>query len=198
LFKVLTFSLVIAALFLACVKGDNAVQKTETFTVNDLRQEVHWHADFAVFIEGEQLVFNSEEYITTENFTVAEYVHIHKPYYSVVHVHREQTTWSEFFETLGWELSATCLIFDQKKYCSSEDKSLIFYVNDVQVDSITFLEISDLQRVLISYGNPSPKELSRQLGIVGSESCILSELCLDRVPETDDYPEPCSGRSNCN
>ncbi len=198
MFKVLILSLVIASLFFACGEGDNSVKKKETFTVNELRQEVHWHADFVVFIEGAQIVFNSGEYVTTEDFTVAEYVHIHEPYYSVVHVHREQTTWSEFFETLGWELSATCLIFDQKKYCSNEEKSLIFYVNDVQVDSITFLEISDLQRVLISYGNLSKKELSQQLEIVGKESCILSELCLDRVPETDGYPEPCSGRSSCN
>ena len=198
MFKVVILVLVLAPLFFACGRGDNSVEKKETFTVNDLRQEVHWHADFVVVIEGEQIVFNSGEYVTTEDVTVAEYVHIHKPYYNVVHVHREQTTWSEFFETLGLELMETCLIFDQKKYCSNESKSLIFYVNDVQVDSITFLEISDLQRVLISYGNPSQKELSQQLETVGNESCILSEFCLDRIPETDDYPEPCSGRSSCN
>ena len=194
LFKTLAFLLMVIFFLGACNSDDT---ESMVFSVSDLRQEVHWHADFAVFINGKQIDFDAKHYITTEKFHVDEYVHIHDPFYGVVHVHREQTTWSEFFKTLGWELSERCFISDSEEYCSNGSKKLSFYVNGVQIDSITFLEISDLQRVLIRYGS-QPNGLTQELDAIGTEACILSEICMDRMPETGAYPEPCSGRSSCN
>ncbi len=195
LFK--TFAVLIMAIsFLGACSSDDT--EPIVFSVSDLRQEVHWHADFAVFINGMQINFDEKHHITTEKFHVDEYVHIHDPFYGVVQFHREKTKREKFFKTLGWELSERCFISDSEEYCSNGSDKLNFYVNGVQIDSITFLEISDLQRVLISYGSQLNAGLIQELGAVGTEACILSELCIDRMPEIDEHPEPCSGRSSCN
>src|SRR5690606_27054635 len=56
-----------------------------------LRQEVHWHADFAIYINGERLDFSDERYVSDEENPISPNAHIHHPRYHVVHVHREST-----------------------------------------------------------------------------------------------------------
>ena len=171
------------------------------------RVPVHWHADYAVFIEGEQVLFDDEDYFSTEDEVVNASVHIHKPRTSVVHVHRSLTTWREFFESLDFELTdgttlagqqgaPTCLTLpDGDEHCQDGESTFKFIVNGVQVDGVADTEIADIDRVLISYGPETIEEVMRdQWPQVSDEACIPSGRCLERGSPED---EPCGVGEVC-
>ena len=76
-------------------------------------------------------------------------------------------------------------------------KTLKFYLNGIRADGIAFEEIGNLDRLLISYGAESDEQVrAEQLSRVTDQSCIPSELCIDRIPPNEP-PEQCSGRGAC-
>lgn len=175
-----------------------------------LRQAIHVHADFALFIDGQPFDFNQERFVShDEADEKSPYVHIHPPRASVVHVHMSGTTWDEFFRSLGFELQdatvpgaaagRACLKTpDGARLCSGEGgKTLKFYLNGIRADGIAFEEIGNLDRLLISYGAESDEQVrAEQVSRVTDQSCIPSELCIDRIPPNEP-PEQCSGRGAC-
>ncbi|MGI8927351.1 MAG: hypothetical protein ACR2HN_12015 [Tepidiformaceae bacterium] len=177
----------------------------------ELRQPVHWHADFALFVRGQRFDFSGPQFVSTEDRHLSENVHIHEPRYSVVHVHTEQTTWDEFLRSLGFELTdpsfagttaaSTCLqLPSRERLCGGGPETFKFYANGVRVDGIANVDVSDLDRVLISYGPETPEQVLRdQLPQLSDQACIPSELCLDRLPPGGIEKEPCSkSGTTCN
>lgn len=158
-----------------------------------LRQPVHWHADFAVVVNGEQFDFNRPGFISKEGEEKNPWVHIHEPRPTVVHVHREQTTWDEFLGSLGFRLTDTKLTLpDGRVFTTGEGGTLKFFVNGVKVDILAFEYISDLSQVLISFGPETEEQVrASQVPLVTDQACIPSELCLDRMP-AEPEKEPCS------
>jgi hypothetical protein len=165
------------------------------------RVPVHWHADFAVFVNGEQVSFDDEDYFSTEDQVVNASAHLHEPRTSVVHVHRSLTVWREFFESLGFDLTdkstiagqqgqPSCLTMpDGEEFCEDGESTFKFVVNGVQVDGIADTEIADIDRVLISYGSETIEEvMGDQWPQVSDEACIPSGRCLERG---DPVEEPC-------
>ena len=129
----------------------------------ELRQAVHWHADFALYIRGERYDFNQERFVSDEEDELSENVHIHGERVSVVHVHREGTTWREFFDSLGFELTDQCLTTPEgEQFCNSEAEGLSFVLNGVKLDAMAFQDITNIDRALISFGSESDEELMQQ------------------------------------
>lgn len=189
-----------AAVAAACGGDDDNGGDPTAPTTGELRQAVHWHADFALYINGEQFDFNTPDFVSTEDEELNENVHIHEPRYTVVHAHREQSTWNEFFTSLGMKVTDTCVTLkDGTEYCEDGQNHLDFLVNDVPVDGIRDLDISDLQRVLIWYGPETADQMvGRFNDLVSNEACIPSERCAERVPENPE-PEPCTiSNDTCN
>ncbi len=165
----------------------------------ELRQPVHWHADFALYIRGERYDFDQARFISDEEVERSENVHIHQPRPNLVHVHREQTTWREFFTSLGFELTDTCLTLpDGEQLCETETERLSFILNGVKLDSLAFEDITNIDRALISYGSESDDELLQQFALVTDEACIVGLQCAERVPPEGIEDEPCRGGSVCN
>ena len=173
----------------------------------EARQAVHWHADFALFIDGKQFDFGGDEFISTEEEEKSAYAHIHEPRETVVHVHYSGTTWQDWFQILGFDLSdkmtpagkvgaPTCLTMpDGTKHCEGNGKTFKFIVNGVKVDGIATSDITDLDRVLISYGAESLEDVQKnQLPQVTDEACIPSERCPERGSDPE---EPCKGQGTC-
>lgn len=174
-----------------------------------LRQAIHEHADFALFIDGEQYSFNQPAMVSEEGEDadrVHPYLHIHPPRYTVVHVHLSASTWEEFFDSLGFTLKdatisgverdQACLEMpDGAKHCAGAGKTLRFFRNGVEVDGIAATEIQDMERVLITFGNASGEEIARQLAAVTDQACVPGGWCLDRAVPGE--VEACSGRGAC-
>lgn len=193
-------AVVALAVLLVVNSGDSEPAECELGTPGcELRQPVHWHADFALYIRGERYNFGQERFVSGEEDELSENVHIHGERGSVVHVHREGTTWREFFDSLGFELSDACLTTPEgEQLCNSETDRLSFVLNGVKLDSLAFQDITDIDRALISYGSESAEELMQQYAKVTDEACIVSLLCEERIPEGGIEDEPCTGRSECN
>ena len=168
----------------------------------ELRQKIHVHADFALFIRGQQFDFGQKQFISTADHELSPNVHLHDPRNTVVHVHRSGTTWDEFFRSLGFDLSNTCLTVPSgEKYCNNDRETLKFVVNGVRVDTIMFEDIAELSRVLISYGSETDDQLMQQYGQVTDQACIPQGICLARGNGAGEHgePEPCTTADNsCN
>jgi hypothetical protein len=167
-----------------------------------LRQKVHWHADFAVFIRGQRFDFNGSYISHAPDRELSDNVHIHDPRHTVVHVHREQTTWDEFFKSLGWELSDTCLKTRDKQYCTGNGETLTFWANGVKIDSLMFENIGDLDRVMINFGSEPDAQLLARFNDtdkgVTDQACIPSELCKSRIPPGEPKEECTVSSTECN
>ncbi len=138
--------------------------------------------------------FNQERFFSTTDEELSENVHLHEPFL-VVHVHREGTTWREFFHSLGFELTDQCLTTPEgDTYCTTETKRLSFIVNGVRGDGLAFQDITDIDRALISFGDESDEELRQQYAAVTDKACILSGLCEARIPEGGLPDESCDNR----
>lgn len=159
----------------------------------ELRQAVHEHADFAVYVQGQRLDFNRPDFLSTEDKELSTNVHIHAPRTNVVHIHREQTTWDEFFRSLGLSIDDNCLtVVGGERLCGGSEESLKFFVNGVRVDSLMFQNITDLSRVLISFGSEDEAALQEQIRSVSDEACIPGEQCGARIDPNNKDQEPCS------
>lgn len=166
----------------------------------ELRQTVHWHADFAVVINGETVDFGQPQYVSTEGDEKSIYAHIHDPRHSVIHVHYEQTTWAEFFESINIQLGDGVVVMDDgTQYVSNDTQKWHYVKNGVVVDTLRFTDIGNLDRVLFIYGDETDAEAIAAWVNVSDEACIPSGLCADRLPPGGLEEEPCSiGSSVCN
>lgn len=195
----LVAAVVALGVFAAMAGGDDEADDQPTFCPPGdpsctLRQEVHWHADFAIYIDGEQIDFSDPQFISDVDNPISPNAHIHEPRYHIVHVHRESSTWGEFLDSLGMALTDVSITTaDGETYMSDETSTLKFYKNGVRVDSLRLSPISDLDRVLITFGDETEDELAEQLASVTDEGCIVSGLCVDREPPGGIEEEPCGG-----
>jgi hypothetical protein len=85
------------------------------FQPND---QVHYHANFAVFIDGKRQEFKDFRYFEevqscAAHDTPRSRVHMHDNNDHIVHVHDFIVTWADFFTNIGWSLNDT-LLFDGK------------------------------------------------------------------------------------
>lgn len=191
-------ALILLAATVAWINRDEAESPDfDQSGVNTLRQPVHWHADFALFIRGQQFDFERPEFVSKEGEEKNPWVHIHEPRYSVVHAHREQTTWDEFLTSIGFKLTDSSITLPSgEKLESTETESLKFFVNGVRIDTLMFQDVLDLNQVLITFGPETDEDvLTSQWPQVSDEACIPSGLCLDRGEPAD---EPCGkGSETC-
>ena len=135
----------------------------------------HYHANFAVFINGERELFKGDKYYeeTAANGCsinpVADPIersHMHGGVNDVIHVHDQLVTWANFFENIKWGLGDAYLKTRDAIYTPDADKSLTFILNGKTVDSIAGSIIGDEDRLLISYGNANEAELQGQYDTV--------------------------------
>jgi hypothetical protein len=169
----------------------------------------HQHADFLVMIRGKAFDFNQPQFVSSaDGKELSEFVHIHAPHYTVVHIHQTLTKWDQFFTSLGFKLDdpsfpgitadKTCMTLpDKTKLCNTATETWKFIANGVPVDGLSNVYISDLSRVLLSYGPESVDDvLKNQWPQVSTEACIPSELCVSRI-DPNAPKEECTGKGGC-
>ena len=150
----------------------------------EARGPANTHADFAVFINGQQVDFDQPQYAAKQGADVG-----FDTGGKTVAAHKQLTTWDSFFRTIGIELvdstvpggtiETTCMTMPGgTKYCQDAKDTFKFYVNGVKVDGIDNTNIVDLDRVLISYGPDTPAQVvSAQLPKLTAQACQLSNRC---------------------
>ncbi len=134
---------------------------------------VHYHANFGLFIDGKQDMFDNFTYY--EEVQVCRVVdeknaenpkaraHLHQPNNHAVHVHDRAVTWSDFFVNLGYGLSNKSIATRDAVYVDGQDgKKLTFLLNGQPVTTIADKVIGNEDMLLISYGADDQKTLQAQ------------------------------------
>lgn len=162
----------------------------------DDSRDFHVHSDFAVYINGEKFNFTQSKYMTSTNVCHAanqeKHLHMHDMNGDVVHSHEDGQHWSQFFDTIGFEMTDTSITTDDgKEYKNDGTKKWHFVVNGQEVTTIADRAFVDLDRVLFSYGDIKSQLLKTEMASVTNKSCIYSKKC--PVPEGIVLPpENCS------
>lgn len=160
-------------------------------------EAVHEHADFAVYLDGQQVDFSLDKYQSSDEAPLHDYTHLHDGVGTIIHKHLTGITLGEFFESIGMSLTRACFTTDDgTQYCGTNTKSLKFFVNGSPHSGFGDYELNDLDQILISYGPLEEPDLDAQLASVTDEACIYSEVCPERGTPPD---ESCVGGlgSNC-
>ena len=118
----------------------------------------HEHASISIKI------FNDTFDMVPERFQLqSPFIHLEASNGYVIHRHSEYVTLGYFFDTLNLGVTQDCFTFDRKEFCSNEEYTLKFYINEKQVDDIRDYLIWEGDLILISYGSENQDEVSEQL-----------------------------------
>jgi len=150
-------------------------------------EKVHEHSDLKVYLNDTLLNLSQDKYQSTKEKPLNEDTHLHDGNGNNVHKHRTKITMGDFFKSLGIGFTKDCFILDTgENFCSEGDKTLKFFVNGKENQEFGQYEFTDLDRLLITYGSPSPEVLQKQLNSVTDQACLYSEKCPERgTPPTE-------------
>lgn len=163
------------------------------FAATPWQEEVHYHANWAVFADGERIDLSGDRYMEDVGACVAggdvlptQRVHMHNNEQDVVHVHHGGVTWGHFLANLGFVPGDDFLVLgDGRRLEEGEGRTLKFIVNGFAVSDIRNRIIESGDRLLISYGPETLEEAAdRQYGRVADNA--------ERYNELQD-PASCSG-----
>lgn len=157
----------------------------------------HSHADFAVYFSGEKFDFAQQKYMSAvpvqdENGETVlaerrdrQFLHLHDMNGDVVHRHKPGLTLGEFFSSLGFTMTDTCLTTDEDMTaCNEGDEKWRMFVNGIEQPFSPSFEWNDLDTLLITYGS-SDAEIQEQLDQMSDDACLYSQTC----PERGEPPE---------
>jgi len=133
--------------------------------------QVHYHANFAVYINGVRQEFKGFQYYeetAAETCTLhpvdspKERAHMHDNVNSVVHVEDHLVTWGNFMQNLGWGMGADYIKTGDAMYTNGEQGKLSFILNGKPVEGVAGQIIQDKDKLLISYGTDSSTRLQQE------------------------------------
>ena len=181
----------LALILLAFLLGAITIIAIRFVTLVD--KEVHYHANFAVFVDDERFVF--------DNFTYYEEVaacggngldspkirvHMHDNIGHVAHVHDNGVTWGHFFSNLGFVNGDTVFKTAEGTYVEDENTEITFILNGEEVETTANRTIGDEDVLLISVNTSEISEEKLQ------EQYDQIEQDADFYNQNDD-PSACSG-----
>lgn len=144
-------------------------------------EETHFHANFAVYIDGERENFDSFTYYEEVAACTSAYqdnpkgrVHMHDNVNDVIHVHDKRVTYGNFFENIGWALGENFVSARGKLYVDSQSKQVTYILNGEQVDDISDRIIENTDRLLVTYGDNS-HDLNSQFESVASTAVEVNK-----------------------
>ncbi len=119
----------------------------------------HAHASILVKIFGDTFGFDGPSFQIK-----SPWIHFEGRDGSTIHKHATGVTLGYMFNSLNIGLDDQCYVFpDGKSFCTQEDYTINFFINDEQVEDIRDYEITEGDRILISYGGETPEEIKAYL-----------------------------------
>lgn len=129
---------------------------------------VHYHANFAVYINGQREQFKSPQYYQEVKIcdlhgsSPQSRAHMHNSENSVIHVHDAAVTWGQFFENIGWVVGPDFIRTTSTMYQADESHKLNVVLNDQDLTDLTTITnqvVRDKDRLLLSYGSSDQARL---------------------------------------
>ncbi len=132
---------------------------------------VHYHANWALVVDGERVDFTADRYMEDVAACVADAhhldararVHLHDNDMDVVHVHHRGVTWGHFLANLGWGLGPDWLMTDEGElYQAGDGGNFVFVVDGWVVGRLDDRVIDPGARVLIYWGREDPDRVAEE------------------------------------
>jgi hypothetical protein len=122
----------------------------------------HYHSTFLIYINGQLRRFDD-----AKSFQASPYAHIHDYSFAEIHTHASNVSLGFFFDTIGINFNATCLVFGtDESYCSNSTHTLKFYVEGQPSYAYGRKLTMDWEHYLITYGKEIPEEIEEQIKTV--------------------------------
>jgi hypothetical protein len=162
-------------------------------------EPIHFHANWALWLEGERVDFSDDRYMENVSACLAAdsgitgrgRVHLHENNADVIHVHHEGVTWAHLLQNLGWAIGPDWLLTDrQELHRNGDGARLTFVVNGLSVPPAHDRLIRPGDRMLISFGDePSDALLRDRFTTVAGSAAEFDESfdpagCAGQAPET--------------
>lgn len=142
--------------------------------------QTHYHANFAVYIQGEREQFDEFTYYEEVAACSSEYdnnprgrVHMHDEVNDVIHVHDKRVTYGQFFQNIGWSVGNGFIADRNDVYVADNEKGVNYILNGEEVPNIASRVIESTDRLLVSYGQ-SGADLDAQFESVGTTAAEVN------------------------
>jgi hypothetical protein len=154
-------------LVLGIVAGMVLIGTARLVTQEDANHGVHYHANWAVYIDGQRLDLTDDRFmvdvyqcsIDPTRQSAEDRVHMHEGNHDVIHVHAAGVTWGHLLENLGFGYGDDYLYTNTGRYQNTAERTLKLILNGNQIQSIRRQPIRDQDRLLISYGVETAEEV---------------------------------------
>lgn len=149
------------------------------FAVQESPHSVHYHANWAVFVDGARMDLTAGRYmedvfqcmVDAEHQRPEHRVHMHEGNHDIVHVHAAGVTWGHLLANLGFGIGDDYLETERSRLVSDEARTLKFVLNGTPVTTIRNVAIGDQDRLLISFGGETVDEVvASQFPQVGDDA----------------------------
>jgi hypothetical protein len=157
---------------------------------------VHYHANFAVFVDGQRQSFDSpllfeevQSCGSDDEYNPKTRVHMHDGIDSLVHVHDAGATWGHFFANIGMTNGDSVVRLPGGTYSENDRTKIQFMLNGEKVFSTANVTIRSEDRLLISIGSSDDSELKAQYAQIESDASEYNQ-------KSD--PSSCSGSASAS
>ncbi len=158
-------------------------------------EAVHYHANFALYIDGQRQDFKGPQYYSEVEMcslnttkVPSERAHMHNNVNNVIHVEDHAVTWGQFFTNLGWVMGPTFIASpDGTIYSENGSNKLNLILNGQDYTDFGGMHntvIKDTDKLLVSFGNESTDTLKQQYSTIPSTA---------KKYDTTKDPASCSG-----
>ena len=126
----------------------------------------HIHTSLLVSIFGDKFDFS------TPNYQVkTPWIHFENQDGDTIHRHSTGVELEFLFNSMKIATDENCFVFpDGRQFCTNEDYSLKFYINQQLVEDIRKYVIQEDDRILITYGNEDQLAIDKQLAELNAQA----------------------------
>jgi hypothetical protein len=126
----------------------------------------HIHASMLVSIFGDKFDFTSPNYQVKTSW-----IHFENQDGDTVHRHSTGVELEFMFNSMNVVIDDKCFIFpDGRQFCTNDDYTLKFYVNQQKVEDIRNYVVQEDDRILISYGDEDQEAIDKQLAELNAQT----------------------------
>jgi hypothetical protein len=141
--------------------------------------ETHYHANFAVYVDGHREEFKSFTYYEEIAACTSLYAnnpkgraHMHDNVNNIIHIHDKRVTYADFFANIDWTLGPNFVRTADGLITDTTDKSWVFILNGKKLERVDNLVIGDQDKLLISYGT-ADTDFSAQYSKIENKAAII-------------------------
>jgi hypothetical protein len=133
-------------------------------------EQIHYHANFAVYLNGKREQFKSPMYYEEvsgscalgKDIKPAQRVHLHDEVADVVHVHDHAVTWGDLFMNLHWAVGPDFIRTPDGIFVAADSKKITYVVNGQEIDDISTEIIKDEDRLLVDFGDTNKATIDKE------------------------------------